>query len=94
LILLDAPIAITGISRAEIDHVILGEAADGLEQGPLKDHPTAMLEDALLDLSNRNDIVVDPLLGLGSTLIAADKTDRVCRGVEPDPLHFDVIMRR
>ena len=64
----------------------------------LKDHPTvkptAMLEDALLDLTNRSDIVVDPFLGSGSTLIAADKTGRVCRGVELDPLYVDVIVRR
>jgi hypothetical protein len=50
-----------------------------------------MLEDALLDLSNRRDIVVDPFLGSGSTLIAADKTGRVCRGVELDPLYVDVM---
>ena len=64
----------------------------------LKDHPTvkptAMLEDALLDLTNRGDIVVDPFLGSGSTLIAADTTGRVCRGVELDPLYVDVIVRR
>jgi DNA modification methylase len=64
----------------------------------LKDHPTvkptAMLEDALLDLTNRSDIVVDPFLGSGSTLIAADKNGRVCRGVEFDPLYVDVIVRR
>ena len=64
----------------------------------LKDHPTvkptAMLEDALLDLSNRRDIVVDPFLGSGSTLIAADKTGRACRGIELDPLYVDVIVRR
>jgi hypothetical protein len=64
----------------------------------LKDHPTvkptAMLEDALLDLSNRSDVVIDPFLGSGSTLIAADKTGRVCRGVELDPLYVDVIVRR
>jgi DNA modification methylase len=64
----------------------------------LKDHPTvkptAMLEDALLDLTNRGDIVIDPFLGSGSTLIAADKTSRVCRGVELDPLYVDVIVRR
>jgi DNA modification methylase len=39
----------------------------------LKDHPTvkptAMLEDALLDLSNRGEIVIDPFLGSCSTLI-------------------------
>ena len=36
LILLDAPIEITGFSPSEIDHVILGDAAEGLEQGPLE----------------------------------------------------------
>src|SRR5271169_6792475 len=53
-----------------------------------------MLEDALLDLTNRGDIVIDPFLGSGSTLIAAEATGRVCRGVELDPLYVDVIMRR
>ena len=53
-----------------------------------------MLEDALLDLTNRGDIVLDPFLGSGSTLIAAEKTGRVCRGVELDPLYVDVIVRR
>jgi ParB-like nuclease family protein len=33
LIVTDAPIEITGFSPAEIDHVILGDAAEGLEQG-------------------------------------------------------------
>jgi DNA modification methylase len=56
--------------------------------------PTAMLEDALLDLTNRGDIVIDPFLGSGSTLIAADKTGRVCRGVELAPLYVDVMARR
>ena len=64
----------------------------------LKDHPTvkptAMLEDALLDLTNRGDLVIDPFLGSGSTLIAAEATGRVCRGVELDPLYVDVIARR
>ena len=63
----------------------------------LKDHPTvkptAMLEDALLNLTNRGEIVIDPFLGSGSTLIAADNTGRVCRGVELDPLYVDVIVR-
>jgi len=64
----------------------------------LQDHPTvkpiAMLEDALLDLTNRGEIVIDPFLGSGSSLIAADKTGRICRGVELDPLYVDVIVRR
>jgi DNA modification methylase len=64
----------------------------------LQDHPTvkpsAMLEDAFLDLSDRGDIVIDPFLGSGSTLIAAEKTGRICRGTELDPLYVDVIVRR
>lgn len=64
----------------------------------LQDHPTvkpvAMLEDALLDLTNRSDLVLDPFLGSGSTLIAAEKAGRKCRGLELDPLYVDVIIRR
>jgi DNA modification methylase len=53
-----------------------------------------MLEDALLDMTERGDIVLDPFLGSGSTLIACEKTGRRCRGVELDPLYVDVILRR
>jgi DNA modification methylase len=56
--------------------------------------PTAMLEDALIDLTNRGEIVLDPFLGSGSTLMAAENTGRVCCGVELDPLYVDVIIRR
>ena len=69
------------------------DARRGLEDHPTV-KPTAMLEDALLDLSDRGDIVIDTFLGSGSTLMAADKTGRICRGVELDPLYVDVIIRR
>ncbi len=64
----------------------------------LQDHPTvkpvAMLVDALNDVTNRGDIVLDPFLGSGSTLIAAEMSGRICRGIEFDPLYVDVIVRR
>ena len=64
----------------------------------LSDHPTvkpvAMLADALLDLTNRDEVVLDPFLGSGSTLIAAERTGRLCRGVEIDPRYVDLVMRR
>jgi DNA modification methylase len=64
----------------------------------LRDHPTVkpclMIEDALMDLTNRGHIVLDPFLGSGTTLIAAERTGRRCRGVELDPLYVDVIARR
>ena len=64
----------------------------------LKDHPTVkptiMLQDALLDVTNRGEVVLDPFLGSGSTLIACEMTGRVCRGIEIDPLYVDTIIRR
>jgi DNA modification methylase len=64
----------------------------------LRHHPTvkpvAMIEDALLDMTERDDIVLDPFLGSGSTLIAAESTGRRCRGLELDPLYVDVMLRR
>ena len=41
LIVIDAPIEITGFSPGEIDHVILGDGAEGLEEGPLEPNPSA-----------------------------------------------------
>jgi DNA modification methylase len=69
------------------------DARRGLEDHPTV-KPTAMLADALLDLTHSGDIVIDPFLGSGSSLIAAQKTGRICRGVELDPLYVDVIARR
>ena len=45
-----------------------------------------------IDLTNRGDVVLDPFLGSGSTLIACEKTGRICRGLELDPLYAEVIM--
>jgi DNA modification methylase len=69
------------------------DARRGLQEHPTV-KPTDMLEDAVLDLTGRKDVVIDPFLGSGSTLIAAEKTGRACRGVELDPLYVDVIVRR
>jgi DNA modification methylase len=64
----------------------------------LQDHPTvkpvALLSDALLDLTDRGDMVLDPFLGSGSTLVAAEQTGRRCCGVELDPCYVDLIVRR
>jgi DNA modification methylase len=69
------------------------EAREGLQHHPTV-KPVAMLEDALLDMTERGDIVIDPFLGSGSTLIACEKTGRRCRGLELDPAYVQVILRR
>jgi DNA modification methylase len=64
----------------------------------LKYHPTvkpiAMLEDAILDCTLRDEIVLDPFAGSGSTLLAALRSGRRCRCIELDPRYVDVIVRR
>ena len=69
------------------------ESRQGLQHHPTV-KPVAMLQDALLDVTQRGEIVLDPFLGSGSMLIAAEQTGRRCRGVELDPLYVDVILSR
>jgi len=56
--------------------------------------PTAMIADAILDVTRRGDIVLDPFLGSGATLMACERTGRRCCGLELDPIYCDVIVRR
>ncbi|MFZ5673140.1 MAG: DNA modification methylase [Pseudomonadota bacterium] len=64
----------------------------------LQAHPTvkpvSLISDAIRDVTKRGDVVLDPFLGSGSTLIAAEETGRICRGVEIDALYVDVTIRR
>jgi DNA modification methylase len=56
--------------------------------------PVALVADAILDASGRGDIVLDAFLGSGSTVIAAERTGRICYGLELDPNYVDTAIRR
>ena len=56
--------------------------------------PVALVADAIMDCTSRRDIVLDPFLGSGTTVIAAERTGRVCCGIELDPKYVDTIVRR
>ena len=72
---------------------VSSDSRKGLELHPTV-KPAAMLTDAILDLSNRGEIVLDPSLGSGSTLIAAHGVGRRCCGIELDPRYVDVVLKR
>ncbi|MET4218175.1 DNA modification methylase [Bradyrhizobium sp. LB14.3] len=61
-------------------------------------HPTVkpllLVADAIQDSTNRGDIVLDPFLGSGTTLLAAERVGRRCYGVELDPLYVDTTIER
>jgi DNA modification methylase len=56
--------------------------------------PIAMVSDAILDSTKRNDIVLDPYCGSGTTLLAAERTGRRAYGIEIDPLYVDTAIER
>ncbi|MEO1920834.1 MAG: DNA methyltransferase [Sphingomonadaceae bacterium] len=64
----------------------------------LADHPTVkpkkMIADAILDCSKHGGVVLDPFLGAGTTLCAAEAVGRIGRGIELDPIYVDVSVRR
>lgn len=71
------------------------KARDGnlLEMHPTA-KPVALVADALKDSTARGDIVLDPFLGSGTTLIASERISRLCYGIEIDPFYVDLIVRR
>lgn len=56
--------------------------------------PIALVADALLDSTQRDDIVLDPYLGSGTTVLASHRTARRCYGIEIDPLYVDTTILR
>ena len=56
--------------------------------------PVKMIADAIMDCSDRGQIVLDPFGGSGSTLIASEKTHRLGRLIELEPKYVDVTIRR
>jgi DNA modification methylase len=68
------------------------------ERDMLKDHPTPkpikLVADAILDCSNTFGIILDVFLGSGTTLIAAEQTNRICYAIELEPTYVDLSILR
>ncbi len=62
------------------------------------DHPTQkpvdLMRKPILNHTKRGELVYEPFLGSGTTLAAAELTERVCVGIELDPKYVDVIVQR
>ncbi len=56
--------------------------------------PVALVADAIKDCSRRNGIVLDPFIGSGTTVIAAERIGRRARGIELNPAYVDVCIKR
>jgi DNA modification methylase len=64
----------------------------------LESHPTvkpiALIAAAILDCTRRNDIVLDPYVGSGTTILAAERTGRRCHAIEVDGRYVDTAIKR
>ncbi len=62
------------------------------------DHPTQkpveLMRRPILNHLRRGELVYEPFLGSGTTLAAAELTERVCFGIELDPRYVDVVIQR
>jgi DNA modification methylase len=56
--------------------------------------PVELMRRPILNNSQRGEIVYDPFLGSGTSLVAAERTDRICYGLDLDPRYVDVTVRR
>jgi DNA modification methylase len=56
--------------------------------------PVELMRRSIVNNSKVGEVVYDPFLGSGTTLIAAEMTGRLCYGLEIDPLYVDMIVRR
>lgn len=88
-----------GVNRTNVwSYPSAASSRKGREGDLLKSHPTPkiveMIGDAMLDCTARGEVVVDTFLGSGTSLIAAERTGRVCFGMDLDPLYVDLAIRR
>jgi DNA modification methylase len=62
------------------------------------DHPTQkpveLMRRSILNHTKPGETVYDPFLGSGTTLAAAELTERACYGLDLDPKYVDVIVQR
>ena len=56
--------------------------------------PVAMIARAVLSSCPPDGLVLEPFLGTGTTLMAAELTGRRCAGLELEPAYVDIVVRR
>jgi DNA modification methylase len=56
--------------------------------------PIGLVADAMRDCTTKGDVVLDPFLGSGTTILAAEKIGRRACGLEFEPRYVDVAIQR
>jgi DNA modification methylase len=56
--------------------------------------PVELMRRPILNHTKRGEVVYDPFLGSGTTMVAAELTERICYGIDIDPQYVDVAVLR
>jgi DNA modification methylase len=70
-----------------------GESTDTIT-GHGTQKPVELMRRPILNHTEPGELVYDPFLGSGTSLIAAEETGRICYGLEIDPTYVDAIVER
>jgi len=84
--------------KPKINHRHLNAVDVARKAGSDNEHPTqkfvSSYEHFMKLFASDDALIIDPFLGSGTTLIAAEKLNRICYGMEIDPKYCDVIIKR
>lgn len=83
--------------QRDVSHLYIPERyfVDGRRPKPhATEKPVSLMEYWMGNSSKPGDMVIDPFMGAGSTIVAAARTGRAAIGIEKDPMWFDVACER
>jgi DNA modification methylase len=83
----------TTVWNAASPKMIMGGSSEEKFNHPTQ-KPVELMRRPILNHTKRGELVFEPFLGSGTTLAAAELTDRVCCGIELDSKYVDVVVLR
>lgn len=83
----------TTVWQAASPKMIMGGSDEEKHDHPTQ-KPVELMRRPILNHTRRGELVYEPFLGSGTTLAAAELTERICCGVEVDPKYIDVAILR
>ena len=80
-------------SQNEFSSVIYNDKPTRSDEHPTM-KPITLIGKLMVNSSKKDDIILEPFCGSGSTLICAEQLGRKCYGIELDEKYVDVIVKR
>lgn len=80
-------------SQNEFSSVIYNDKPTRSDEHPTM-KPITLVAKLMVNSSKKDDIVLDPFAGSGSTLITAEQLGRKCYTIELDEKYVDVVVKR